>query len=207
MVAAVAAGVPAARADACLDEFRALFAGEMDGFSRKPYRSVKTVYGEDGKQQLVFDNIVETPFETISGNRGGPFGLVVDREVWTGPTMEGPWSPSPYPSTFPPDRKAAYEESKARQIAALGNTVCLGEVELEGRTYLHYEFSRLPPENKAAAPMWFAESDKVWLDPASKQVARWEMTDFQTSFLPGISKERHVEVFSYDDSIRVDPPE
>lgn len=207
VAAAVSGASQAAWADACLDEVKALFRAELDPFNRKSYRSVKTVFGEDGKEQLVFDNIVENPLETISGNRGGPFGLVVDQQVWTGPTQEGPWTPSPTPPAFPADRKSAYEETQAQMLSRMADATCHGEVDLDGAKYLHYEYVVRPPEDKPAGKMWFAESDKIWIDPATRQVARWEQTDFQTSFLPGVSKERHVILFVYDESIRVDPPQ
>lgn len=194
-------------ADACLDEVRDLFRNEMDAFNRQPYVSVKTVFGEDGSEQLVFDNIVENPLETISGNRGGPFGLVVDREVWTGPTQKGPWTPSPTPPSFPDDRKASYDAQSAQMLASMGDAVCHGEVELDGAQFIHYEYSVHPPEDKTALPYWAAERNKIWIDPQTRQAARWEQTDFQVSFLEGISKERHVFVFEYDETIRVDPPQ
>ncbi len=194
-------------ADDCLDELRTLFGNEMGAFNRKPYRSVKTVYGEDGKVQLIFDNIVENPLETISGNRGGPFGLVVDQEVWTGPTQEGPWTPLPTPPGFPSDRKAGYDAQQAQMLASMGDAVCHGEVDLEGAHYIHYEYKVLPPEDKTALPFWASESNRIWLDTETKQVARWEQADFEVSFLKGISKERHVMVFEYDEAIRVDPPQ
>lgn len=206
-IAALLSAAQPAFADSCLDELKALFGNEMDAFNRKPYRSVKTVYGEDGKEQLIFDNIVETPLETISGNRGGPFGLVVDQEVWTGPTQEGPWAPSPTPPGFPADRKAAYNAQQAQRLASMGDAVCHGEVDLDGARYIHYEYRVLPPEDKTALPFWGSESNKIWLDPETRQVARWEQTDFEASFLQGVSKERHVMVFEYDASIRVDPPQ
>lgn len=207
LAAAIAAAPQAARADSCLDELKGLFRNEMDAFNRKPYRSVKTVYGEDGNEQLVFDNIVENPLETISGNRGGPFGLVVDQEVWTGPTQEGPWTRSPTPPGFPPDRKAGYDAQHAQMLANMGDAVCHGEVELDGARYLHYDYKIHPPEDRTALPYWAAESDSIWLDPQTRQVARWEQTDFEVSFLKGISRERHVTVFEYDETIRVDPPQ
>lgn len=206
-LAAVLSAPQPAFADDCLDELKALFTNEMDAFNRQPYRSVKTVYGEDGKEQLVFDNIVENPLETISGNRGGPFGLVVDQEVWTGPTQEGPWTPSPTPPGFPADRKAGYVAQQAQMLASMGDAVCHGEVDLDGARYIHYEYKVHPPEDKTALPFWGAESDRIWLDPETRQVARWEQTDFEVSFLPGVSKERHVVVFEYDETIRVDPPQ
>jgi hypothetical protein len=207
VMAALTAAPQTARADACLDEVKALFANEMHPFNRKPYRSIKTVYSPEGQEQLVFDNIIEAPLETISGNRGGPFGLVIDREIWTGPTQEGPWTPSPVPSTFPEDRRAAYEAQHALMLANMGDAVCHGEVELDGKTLIHYEYKVHPPKDRDSVKLWGAESDKIWLDPETRQVMRWEQTDFETSFLPGVSKERHVVVFEYDDSIRVDPPQ
>lgn len=36
---------------------------------------------------------------------------------------------------------------------------------------------------------------------------RCQMTDFQSSSQPVVNNERHVEIYTYDDTIRVDPPQ
>jgi hypothetical protein len=45
------------------------------------------------------------------------------------------------------------------------------------------------------------------MDKDTRMITQWEQTDFQTSFLPELNKERHVTVFTYDETIKLSRPE
>ena len=202
----IAAAPAPASADDCLAEIKALYGDEMNAYTRKPYRSTKTVYDADGRQTHVFENLVETPLRTISGVKGsGAYTLVVDLSAWTGPGADGPWTPAP--ANFPKDRKAGHDAFREAEIAGMSDPECPGAVDLDGRPALKFVF-RIKTEPVAEMNgMWLADHNTVWLDPASKDVLRWDKTDFQSNWAPDVSKERHVEVFEYDGSIKVTSPD
>lgn len=201
----IGASIPAV-ADECLEEIKALYANEMNPYNRGPYRSTKTVHDPAGKQTHVFENIVQTPLRTISGVVGsGAYTLVVDQKAWTGPKADGPWTPAP--ANFPKDRKASHDAFRKAEIAGMTDGECSGEVDLDGKPALKYSFRIKTEPVKEMNGMWLADHNTVWLDPGSKEVLRWDKTDFQSNWAPDVSKERHVEVFEYDGSVRVNAPD
>lgn len=194
-------------ADSCKEEISAMhYDGPLDPFARPPYRSEKQVFDADGNMLWVFDDIVETPLKTVSGVRGsGSFALVVDRSVWTGPSLEGPWSSAP--SNFPKDREAALKRTRDLRVEGITMAKCAGEVTLDGKTVRQYIFQTKPAPDEKQGGMWFAERSTVFVDPQKEEVVRWEMTDFQSSFMPDVNKEMHVFTFSYDPDLTVDIPQ
>ncbi len=198
------AATPVAHADECLDEVRALFAESLDPFQRPPYRSQRTHFDETGAKKSAFENVVQSPLRTISLVEGGQAALVVDRDVWTGPGIDGPWTSAP--STMPENRRAGIEQSHQQQLANLADPICGGEVEVEGRQLLQYGFTTKTDPNPDQNGLWFGSTDKVYIDAETRQVMRWERTGFTSSFAPNPSAERSLETFEYDETIRVDPP-
>ncbi len=192
-------------ADSCLDEVKALYQKEWNPFLRKPYRSVKTVYSPDGTKLRTFENVVETPLKTISGISGGEMGLVIDHETWTGPTADGPWTKAPF--DLPKNRKESLDANYQLEIEGLSEAVCHGEVELQGRPHLKYEFHVRTAPNPLLGGLWAAARNTIWLDIDTRMVTQWEQTDFETSFQPELNKERQVTVFTYDESIQLKRPE
>lgn len=191
--------------DACLEEIKTLYANELNAYNRKPYRSVKTVYDAEGKQTHIFDNIVENPLETISGVRGTVMAMVIDQQSWTGPSMEGPWSPAP--ANLPPDRKAGHDAFRQAEIDGMSAGECAGQVDLDGRPALKYAFNIKTEPVEEMGGMWLADRNTIWLDPETKEILRWDKTDFQSNWAPEIDSSLHVEVFEYDETITVDPPQ
>ena len=205
---AVLAASPAASAfaaDACLDEIKALYDNELNGYNRKPYRSAKTVYDANGKETHVFDNIVENPLETISGVRGTDMTLTVGQQAWVGPSAEGPWSSAP--ANLPPDRKAGHDAFRQAEIDGMSDGECGGEVDLDGRPALKYAFHIKTAPVEEMGGMWLADRNTIWLDPETKDILRWDKTDFQSNWAPEVDKALHVEVYEYDKTIKVDPPQ
>jgi hypothetical protein len=55
--------------------------------------------------------------------------------------------------------------------------------------------------------MWFGARHRVYIDPGSERVMRWESTDFVSSFAPETSKEVQVQLFDYDPDLVIPSPE
>lgn len=196
---------PAAAAEDCLEIVRQIYRDDLDPFARPPYRSVRIHRNAAGDKTAGFDNRVETPLRTISQVHGGAAALVIDRESWTGPGPEGPWTPAP--AHFPADRAAVIARERAQSLANLADARCHGEVEVEGQTLLHYGFTTRTDPDPERGGLWFGAREEVFLDPGTRRVMRWERSDFVSSFAGEPSGERSVETFEYDDAVTVRPPE
>lgn len=199
-----AASSPHAHAD-CLDEVKALYANELDGYKRPPYRATRIHYDENGGKKVGYDDVVETPLKTVSLIHGGEATLAVGQDSWTGPSLTGPWTKAP--NRFTDDRRETHRKQLEQSIKNMSNAVCGGEVELDGKTYLHYRYTTKTDPDPAMGGFWFGATEDVNLDPKTKLVMRWDMTDFVSSFAPNASKERSTATFVYDDTIEVTAPE
>lgn len=191
--ALLAAG--AARAD-CIDDIRAHY---TDPFERPPYRTIKHVYDENGTELRFFQDIVETPLRTISAVNGKDATLVIDRDYWTGPSPEGPWTKGA--TRMPGDREAGIRAMYLQELANITEPECLGETERDGKTLLHFRFvTRTDPD---ATGTWFGARNDILVDPGTKLMVHWTQTDFENSFQQGVSKEVHVRKMEYDTTIRI----
>jgi len=190
---------------ACLDEVKALYANELNAYDRPPYRAVKIYYDVDGNKKSGFDHIVETPLRTISFVHGGSAALTIDRDAWTGPTSEGPWTKSA--ANFPKDRRETHERIARESIANMTDAKCGGSVEIDGKPLLHFGFTTKSDPDPEQNGQWFGAKEDVYLDPDSKRVMRWEQANFISSWSKDISRERTVQTFEYDETIKVNPPE
>lgn len=205
LAAALAIFAGAAEAESCLDTIRDLYSTTLYAYDRPPYRSEKTVYDPDGTVLHVFVSTVESPLRTKSGVRGDAVALVIDRQVWTGPGPDGPWTEAP--SNFPADRKAAHDRAHKQQLENITDPVCEGAVEMEGDTLLKYAFSTQTEPDPDQGGLFLGERSTVYIDPDTRRVMRWEQTDFVTPWMAEPDHARHVTTFTYDPEIRVDPPD
>ncbi len=193
-----------AMADPCEDEVQEVFQTSLYSYDRPPYRSEKSVYDAQGALQHVFVSSVETPLRTLSGVKGDSMALVIDRQVWTGPSATGPWTEAP--SNFPADRKAAHDKAFAQQLANLDEIECNGLVEMDGVSLLSYSFSTQTDPDPDQGGLYFGERSTVYLDPETRRVMRWEQTDFTTPWMTEPDAALHVTVFTYDPELTVTPP-
>lgn len=200
----LAALTGAAHSGGCLDEVKSVYRESLYAYDRPAYRSEKSVYDPEGKLIHVFVSTVESPLRTISGVRGDAMALVIDRQVWTGPGPDGPWTEAP--SNFPADRKAVHDRAHEQQLANISDVDCMGEVDVEGQTYLGYGFTTQTDPDPNQGGLFFGERSTVYLDPESREVMRWEQTDFITPWMAEPDRAHHVTVFQYDDTIHVTPP-
>ncbi len=189
----------------CVENVQAMHKSVWDPFNRMPHRSTKTEYDPEGKVLRIWSNIVQSPLRTISGIRdSGNFALVVDSKVWTGPSLAGPWRAT---QGFPAGRKEKILRSHQFMIDGIHFAECGKSVVLDGRPVAKYTYKVRTAADKEQGGLWLADTNVIYFDPASKQIVKWEKTDFQSSWAPKENRDRHVFVFEYDAQIRVDAPE
>lgn len=208
LLAAAAVIFTADRAPAadCLAEVQALWAegGPLDAYQRPPHENVNTVRDANGIVTQTYDSVIETPLRTIAGIRGTHMTMAIDNDVWTGPDVNGPWTPQ---QGFTGDRRAQHEADRLQRQANVTDVTCHGTVEVEGQSYISYSFTTKSDPNEEMGGMWYGSSDTVYIDPEMQQVMIWEMGEFVSSWAPEPNGERHRFVFTYDPTIKVTRPE
>jgi hypothetical protein len=188
----------------CVEKVQTMFKGVWNPFARPPYRSVKTVYDSADKVLRVFDSIVQSPLRTISGTRdNGYFALVIDSNVWTGPSLEGPWSPS---QGLPANRKEKVMRAHQFMIDGIQSAQCARTVVLDGKELEKYVYKVKTAPDKERGGLWLAAANIIYFDPAAERIVRWEMSEMQSSWAPQVSPTREVTVFNFDGEIKVDAP-
>ncbi len=188
----------------CVETVQAMHKGVWDPFKRTPHRSTKTEYDPEGKVLRIWSNVVQSPLRTISGIRdSGNFALVVDSKVWTGPSLEGPWRAT---QGFPAGRKEKILRSQEFMINGIHSAECAQKVVLDSTEVEKYVYKVKTAADKTQGGLWLADTNIIYFDPASKQIIKWEKTDFQSSWAPQVNRNRHVFLFDYDLQIKVDAP-
>lgn len=197
---------PAAQADPCRDEIAALYdGGTLDSFARPAHRQTKRVYSPEGDLKYTFDAVIESPLAIRSGVQGsGNYMMAIGNRTWMGPGLDGPWTQS---MDMPGDMEAAQRQVVASQQANLTETECPGLTERDGKTYLTYRFRTRTDPNPDRGDSWWGSLDTVFLDPDTKQVVVWELSEHVSSWSPEMNREVHVIEFDYDTDIAVTPPE
>ena len=188
-------------ADACRDEIAALYDGAIDPFQRPPHRQIVQVYDADGNPTRQYLNTIETPLRTIAGEPAASyFTMAIDRDLWNGPSPEGPWTQNP--AQMPEGREETMRGQYAELRENLTDTVCHGTT-ADGLVHYTYRTQTNPDDTGG----FFGSLDQIWLDPDTGQIVRFELTDFVNAWTEGVSKERHVIEVEFDPTIKVDPPE
>ncbi len=204
---ALCLAIPAqSNADACRDEIAALFdGGPLDPYQRPSHRHEKQVFDASGTPTHTFASIVQTPLRTISGIKGGDMTLAIDDDTWTGPSPDGPWTPSQ--NNMPKDREPWHRAMQAQQAANLTNTACPGIVNFEGTQWLSYRYSTKTDPNPDMNNAFFGSTDTVYIAPDTMQVMRLEQTGLFSSWLPEPGKDTYVTTFTYDPAITITAPQ
>ncbi len=200
------AAIQPAIADACRDKIAALYdGGTLDSFARPKHRQVKRVYSPEGGLQYVFDAVIESPLAIKSGIRdSGQYFMAIGNKTWIGASLDGPWSAS---NDMPGDMEAAQRQVVTSQQANLEDTECTGLTERDGKTYLTYRFRTKTDPSPERGNSWWGSHDTIWLDPETRQVAIWELTEHVSSWAAEMNHERHVITFEYDPEISVTAPD
>lgn len=197
---ALAAASPAL-GDACRDEIAALYdGGALDPFARPPHRQTVQQFDANGTPTRTNLNLVETPLRTIAGVNGEQFTMAIDRDLWNGPTPEGPWTALGY--QMPDGREEGLRAGMAQEAENLTDTLCHGTTDAG---LVHYTYRT--QTNPDAQGMFYGARYDTFVDPASGMPARMEMTEFVNSWTEGVSGERHVIDFEYDPGLRVVAPD
>jgi hypothetical protein len=208
-MAVLAAGLSAAagttaRAD-CLDEIGTVYATDLDATTWTPYRSVRIHKNAEGETLYGFDITFETPERMITATHGRTAVLMVERETWTGPGPDGPWTKAP--NQLPENPRATYERLHAERTANLSDAGCHGVVEVEGEQFLHYSYTTRTDPDASQGGTWFGGHEDAYLDPETRDLVRLVVSDIVAHYKPEPDGETFTEVYSYDPTIRVAAPE
>lgn len=192
---------------ACQDRIAAMFdGGALDPYTRPAHNYTNTVLTPDGDMRYQFFAIWDSPARRISGvNGSGSFVLIIDNDSWTGPSPEGPWTAAP--NMLPENYDDVQRRQQAQMVKNLSETACPGRVEVDDIPYENVRFFTKTDPEEASDGAWFGSRNSVFIDPDDGRVMRWEMTDFVSSFAPEVSRDIHVQIFTYDDPISISRPD
>lgn len=202
LFATICLSLPAAPAlaDACRDQIAALYDGPLDPFQRPPHRQEVQMYDAEGNATRLMSNTIETPLRTIAGETAtNYFTMVIDRDMWNGPSPEGPWTSLGMQT--PDGREEGLRRAYAEQRENLTDTVCHGTGDDGLIRYTYRTKTDLD-----ANGVFYGGLDTITIDPVHGQIVRFEMTDFVNSWSEGVSKERHDIEVIFDPTIKVTAP-
>lgn len=200
-VCAALVPVHATADDTCRAEIVALFQGPLDPFQRPPHKQMTTAYGSDGTVLFELLSHVETPLRSIAGQPSANwFTMVIDEEMWNGPSVDGPWTLNA--AKMPAGRDAQLKQVTQDNIENLTDTACHG-ASSDG----HVRYTFRTKSNPDAAGTFFGALYTITFDPGSRQVIRFEQTDFINSWSDGVSKDRWIIDVVFDPTLTVRPPE
>ncbi|MCC1491061.1 hypothetical protein [Cognatishimia sp. F0-27] len=206
LMALVGQVLPAAADEACEARIRAMFdGGPLDPFVRPAHEYTNTVSAADGTEKYRFLVRMVSPVQSVAGIVGqGPFSMVIGSDSWTGPSIDGPWTAAN--NALPEDHMAHQRSLHEQQTANLERMSCEGMVDLDDAPHDVVRFFTKTDPNPDMGDAWFGSDHRVFIDPETNRVMRWEMTQFVNSFSDGVSDDRHVLVYRYDDAIRIERP-
>lgn len=195
---------PGATQTNCLEEVRALLLNDLDISRWPPYRSASVIRSANGAESGRMEGVVETPNRTISTAPGGFSALAIDGKVWTGPSPQGPWTAAPSGNIITDE--AARARLHAQQVANLSEPECLGETDFEGKRVLVYKYLTKTDPDPSMGGHWLGGRSKIFLDPATRRVLRWDQFDAIGSYSMGDRTSTQEQLFTFDPSIKVNPP-
>jgi len=202
-VAIWAACVPAASADACLQEIRALHETTFNPFARPPHRHGNTVHDADGAVSAVYSNLVETPLRTISGMPDGRQTMIVDHSMWERASPDAVWLEGP--ATLPTWREETLRRQTAEMARNLRDVTCHGPVVRGDETLIHYTFTtRTDPIHTGA---YFGATNDAYVAPDTGLLRVLILDDFINPWANAPRRGRNVMTFDYDPALRVAPPQ
>lgn len=195
-----------AHADACTARVAAMFqAGPLDAYERPSHRHEKQVLNAAGIVNFTFTSIIDTPLRSISGIKGGDMTLTIDDDTWTGPSADGPWTPSE--NNMQKDRKPWHLALQAQQAKNLTNTECDDAAKLDGKEVIKLRYSTKTDPNPDMNNAFFGSTDTAYIDPETQLLLRLEQTGFFSSWLPEPGTDTHVTLFTYDPTIQIETPD
>ena len=197
------AATVAPAAETCRETIAAMyFDGPFDPGQRPPYRMISGSFAPDGTYTQTGQAVWTDPLTSISGT-GESFMLVADTKVWTGPSMQGPWTRMQAPMTA--NREDLDLRQRQQNAKNLTETSCDGTYEIDGRRVERFTFrTRTDPDDQG---MYFGALNTVYVDPAINQVVRWDYAENISSWAPEKSADRLVNQFMYDPSITIEVPQ
>lgn len=191
-------------ADACHDEIAALFdGGTLDSGARPKHWQIREVFAPDGSLLYTFEFKVASATQTAAGVIGsGNYMMTIGNKTWSGPSIDGPWSPS---GDMSGDIAASQAQVVTSMRANLAETECLGLTEFDGESYLTYKYRTKTDPSPVRGDSWWGALDTIYLDPKTGQVMIWIQTEHIASWAPDMKMERHVTRLKYDETIVISP--
>lgn len=195
--------VAPAAADPCRETIAAMFqGGPMDPFVRPKRHETTIRHNPDGSETMVTDVFWETVLKSVSAS-GGNYYLTYDLDMWSGPSFDGPWTPTG--SKLPADFAEMTRQMSVQQAANLSETSCAGEVSVDGQALVKYVYRTKTDTNVHGS--WFGGLYSAYLDPASGQLARLETAETVASWAPDAAAFVDITTVIYDPTISVVRPQ
>ncbi|MCA0870861.1 hypothetical protein LCL97_08500 [Seohaeicola saemankumensis] len=190
-------------ADECRDTIAALYqGGALDPFERPKRREVTVSVQPDGSESLVTDVIWDSVTRSVALS-GGTYYLTFDGEMWSGPSFEGPWTPTG--SSLPEDFEQMTRQMADQSAANITEAQCPGQTEVGGNSWTTYVYRTKTDPNVHGS--WFGGLHTAYIDPASGELARLEIAEMVSSWAPDPTAHKNVTTVSYDPSVAVIRPE
>lgn len=188
----------------CAAEVAALFnGGALDPLVRPNRRETTVARQPDGTTTPISDVVWDGPINALNCFTGGCM-IIVGAQSWTAPAPEGPWSAGtdPYSGVDPLTFVTA---TRDRLAASITKPECLGPTDLDGTPTIAYRFfSKLEPNEFGA---WWGGTYSYWVDPLAGQAVLIELSEAISSWAPDPSADVQITTISYDDALRVVPPQ
>ena len=202
-LAALVMPVTSAAAGDCTAEVKGLFqGGPWDPFVVGNRHEVTVKMHPDGSTTPVADVLWDGPVKSINCTPNGCF-MGISNQSWSGTSFEGPWTKSPDMGIE--DFEAFVRGTADRLADSVQEAECLGETDLDGATATLYRFLSKPEPNEFGS--WWGGRYSFWVDGATGRVVRIELADGIASWAPEPTKDVQVTTVTYDDTIRIEPPE
>ncbi len=202
-VFAVSAAMPVL-ADACRDEIVALYdGGPLDPFVQPPYRYETQVLDGDGALKFEYITTFDTPMRSMNGLKGQTMHLSIGLETWSGPSPDGPWTPTT--NSLPENLEEFFKTNRDNLAANTTEPECLGTVTVEGQDYIAYRCRTQTGPNPDST--YFGGRYTSYIDPASNRLMRHEWHEPIAHYLPQPGTDVWIQVYTYDDSFALSAPE
>ena len=202
-VFAAAPGLPA-HADACQDEIVALYdGGPLDPFVQPPYRYETQVLDGDGALKFEYITTFDTPMRSMNGVKGQTMYLSIGLDTWSGPGMDGPWTP--IANSLPDDLEAFFKANRDNLAANTSEPECLGTVSVDGQDYVGYRYKTQTGPNPDGT--YFGGRYTSYIDPASNRLMRHEWHEPIAHYQPEPGTDVWIQIYTYDDSFALSAPE
>jgi hypothetical protein len=195
---------PAAHADSCTEEIKALFSeGPLDPFVQPPYQYDMVVYDAAGAVKLEYITTFDTPMRAMNGLKGQTMYLSIDRQTWSGPGPDGPWTE--LPNSLPEDLEGFHKATRDALAANLSEAECLGVVEKDGASLVAYRYKTQTGPNPDGT--YFGATYTSYIDPETNRLVLQEEIGAFAHYQPAPGTDVTIKTYRYDGDFTLSAPE